>query len=355
MNKNRATTWQWLGVVLRHPRKAVSLLRLGIPWSDGIVKIPEADETIRPPSALFTKPVKLSPVVDSQTIGFSMSAFGDLMTLQFLQDAFVTDFLTTKVGLPAIFNAAYNLTDLQLHDLTLASVDRKTFQSPTFESIRITGTHERITPTMERSQIERSMRRYGRLVWVEVQLDLTLATKVQQLAMPIDSIRTANLIEDLGGVTSLADLRTKLQTRYSPSVVDAMFKALRISTLGDFQERMNLLVQLFFKPAPAFDPADPASSRVFPVTVCVKFQADLNISDALQAAKLCRAVMEKETDFNPSQDGAEIKTPYVIVTVYPNSVVKDNAIPGLTAAQITSSVQTLFTAEGMVANFFAGA
>jgi len=222
------------------------------------VKISEADETIRPPSALFTKLVKLSPVVDSQTIGFSMSAFGDLMTLQFLQDAFVTDFLTTKVGLSAIFNAAYDLTDLQLHDLTLASVDRKTFQSPTFESIRITGTHERITPSMERSQIERSMKRFGRLVWVEVQLDLTLATKVQQLAMPIDSIRTANLIEDLGGVTSLADLRTKLQTRYSPSVVDAMFKALRIGTLGDFQERMNLLVQLFFKPAPAFDPADPA-------------------------------------------------------------------------------------------------
>lgn len=284
-----------------------------------------------------------------------MSAFADQMLLQFLQDAFVTDFLTNKVGLPAIFTAAYDLTDLQLQDLTLASVDRKIFESPTFESIRITGSHERITPSSERSQMERSMKRYGRLVWAEVQLDLSLGTKVSVTAMPIDSIRTANLIDDLGGVASLADLRTKLLTRYAPSVVDAMFQTLRITTIEDFKERMNLLVQLFFKPAPPFDPNDPNSARVFPVTVCVKFQPDLNISDALQAAKLCRAVMEKETDFNPSSDGAEVKTPYVIVTVYPDSVVKDNAIPGLTAAQIRTEVQSLFTAEGMVANFFVGA
>jgi hypothetical protein len=173
--------------------------------------------------------------------------------------------------------------------------------------------------------------------------------------MPIDSIRTANLIEDLGGVSSLADLRTKLLTRYAPSVVDGMFAALRINTVEDFEQRMNLLVQLFFKPAPVFDPEDPNSSRTFPVSVCLKFQSDLTIIDSLQAAKLCRSVMERETDFNPSCDGAEIKTPYVMVTVYPDSLVKDNVIPGLTAAQIRSDVQTLFTSEGMVAVFFVGA
>src|SRR5258708_7471315 len=203
--------------------------------------------------------------------------------------------------------------------------------------------------------MERQMKRYGRLVWAEVQLDLSLATKVHATAMPIDSIRTAELIADLGGVASLADLRTKLLVRYAPSVVDGMFQALRITTIEDFKERMNLLVQLFFKPAPPFDPNDPKNARTFPVTVCVKFQADLNISDALQTAKLCRAVMEKETDFNPALDGAEVKSPYVVVTVYPDSLVKDNAIPGLTAAQIRAQVQSLFAAEGMVADFFVGA
>lgn len=284
-----------------------------------------------------------------------MSAFADQMSLQFLQDTFVSDFLTNQIGLEEIFNAAYDLTDLQLQDLSLASVDQKIFQAPTFESIRIVGSHERIVPTSERSQMERSMKRFGRLVWADVQLNLSLATKVQSTVMPIDSIRTANLIEDLGGVASLDDLRTKLLTRYAPSVVDAMFDALRISSIEDFEERMNLLVQLFFKAAPAFDPTDPNSSRVFPVTVCVKFQPDLSVSDALQAAKLCRSVMERETDFNPSPDGADFKTPYVIVTVYPDSVVKDNAIPGLTAAQIRSEVQSLFTSERMAAVFFVGA
>jgi hypothetical protein len=284
-----------------------------------------------------------------------MSVFGDQMMLQFLQDTFVQDFLTNKVGLPVIFSAAYNLVDVELEDLTLGSVDQKIFQSPTFESIRVSGTHEKITPSSERSQMERTLKRYGRLVWAEVQLNLTLDTKLHFTAMPIDSIRSANLIEDLGGVASLADLRTKLLARYAPSVVDAMFQTLRISTIEDFEERMNLLVQLFFKPAPAFDPGDPNNSRTFPVSVCVKFQPDLNVSDALQAAKLCRVVMEKETDFMPNPNGAELKTPYVIVTVYPDSVVKDNVIPGLTAAQIRTEVQSVFSAEGMVANFFVGA
>ena len=125
--------------------------------------------------------------------------------------------------------------------------------------------------------------------------------------------------------------------------------------MEDFKERMNLLVQIFFKAAPPFDPNDPGNARTFPVSVCVLFQPDLNVSDALQAAKLCRTVMEKETDFNPVLDGAEVITPYVIVTVYPDSVVKDDAIPGLTAAQIRTGVQNVFAAEGMVSNFFVGA
>jgi len=284
-----------------------------------------------------------------------MSAFADQMLLRFLDEAFVNDFLTNKVGLPAIFSSAYSLTDLELKDLTLASVDRKIFEAPTFETIRVSGTHERITPSSERSQMDRLMKRYGRLVWAEVQLDVSLATKVHVTAMPIDSVRTANFIDDLGGVTSLADLRTKLATRYAPSVIDGMFQALRITTLEDFKERMNVLVQIFFKAAPPFDPSDPANARIFPVSVCVIFQPDLKVSDALQAAKLCRAVMEKEKDFNPILDGAEVITPYVIVTVYPDSVVKDDAIPGLNAAQIRTEVKSIFTAEGMVANFFVGA
>jgi hypothetical protein len=285
-----------------------------------------------------------------------MSAFADQMSLKFTDTAFVADFLTNQVGLPSIFAAAYELTDLTLQDLRIGTVDQTVFQAPTFETIRITGSHERITPTSERSLMERLMKRYGRLVWSDVQIELTLATLVQSTLMPIDSIRAANLIDDLGGVASLADLRAKLLARYAPSVVDAMFASLRISTLEDFEQRMNLLVQLFFKTAPAFNPADPANARSYPVSVCVQFQSDLAVTDALQAAKLCRSVMEREKDFNPSSpSGAEVKTPFVIVVVFPDSLVKDNAIPGLTAAEIRTGIQSLFTSEGMVAVFFAGA
>src|SRR5258708_32514068 len=105
--------------------------------------------------------------------------------------------------------------------------------------------------------MERQMKRYGRLVWAEVQLDLSLATKVHATAMPIDSIRTAELIADLGGVASLADLRTKLLVRYAPSVVHGMFQPLRITPIEDAKERSTPWEQPFFKPAPPFAPIDP--------------------------------------------------------------------------------------------------
>jgi hypothetical protein len=83
----------------------------------------------------------------------------------------------------------------------------------------------------------------------------------------------------------------------------------------------------------------------------VKFQPELNVAEALQTAKLCRSILENERDFAKSFEGVEVKMPYVFVTIFPESVAVDNAIPGLNANQIKQGVQDLFTAEGMLARF----
>jgi hypothetical protein len=62
---------------------------------------------------------------------------------------------------------------------------------------------------------------------------------------------------------------------------------------------------------------------------------------------------QREADFLASRDGAEIKSPYVFATVFPDAAAVDNALPGLTAAQIKTGAQSLFAAEGMLAHFFA--
>jgi len=282
-----------------------------------------------------------------------MSGFADQMMVRFLDDAFTSDFLRTRIGAAAIFNTAYDPTDFTLNSVKVSQVVRREFEAPTFESIRTTGSNERITPQPpERIQMERSIKNYGRLVWAEIAIEAILGAIVQSTVLAPDSIQAKDLLTDLGGATTLPQLRIKLLARYAQSQVDEIFKRLRITTIEEFKERTNLLVKFLYKEPPAFDPNDPANAKDFPVSVCVKFQADLNLSDALQNAKLCRSVRARERDFDPVVNGAEVKTAFVFITVFPDAVAVDNAIAGLTAAQIKTSVQNLFAAEGMLAHFF---
>lgn len=282
-----------------------------------------------------------------------MSAFGDQLLLRFLDDAFVRAFLVDRLGLTALFAAGYTPQDFGLQGLTLGAVRRREFAAPTVETIRISGSEERLTPPAERYQLERQMKRCGRLVWVDVMLDIELAATVHVTSQPLDGIRVKRLIDELGGAASLAELRTKLLARYSASVVEAMFRELRITTIEGFRSRGDLLVEFLFQAAPPFDPADPANARTFALAVCLKFQADLRIGEALQEAKLIRSVLQRETDFLARREGAEITSPQVFATVFPDAAAVDGALPGLTASQIRTAVQNLFAAEGMLAHFFA--
>jgi hypothetical protein len=282
-----------------------------------------------------------------------MSGFTDQTMIRFLDDSFTSDFLTNRIGAAALFNAAYNPVDFTPQGIKVSRVLGREFESPTFETIRSSGSDEKLT-TSERVLTERSFRNHGRLVWVEVAVSAILAVIAQSTVMEPDNIITQNLLTNLGGASTIDELKTKLLAQFTQSQVDAMFAKLRITTITEFKERMNSIVQFNYKAPPAFDPNDPTNAKNFPVTICVKFQADLNVSDALQNAKLCRSVRERENSTQPVVEGAEVKTNFVFVTVFPDSVVVDNAIPGLTAAQIRTNVQNLFAAEGMLAHFFVG-
>lgn len=282
-----------------------------------------------------------------------MSAFVDLVLLRFLDGPFIRDFIENQVGLPPLFTAGYSATNVDVRELALATVLRTEFAAPTIETIRTSGSRECISPTSERMQMQGSLKRFGRLVWVDVFLDLLLATKVQDLRMPLDTVETRDLLTELGGAATINELRTKLEARYPASVVGALFQSLRITTIEEFKERMNVFVRLAFKEPPPFDGADPASARSYTLNVCVKLQADLNVGEALQNAKLARSVMQREADFLPHINGADVRNPFVFVTVFPDEAAVDDAIPGLTAAQIKTGIRNLFNSEGMVAHFMA--
>ena len=281
-----------------------------------------------------------------------MSTFADELLLRFLDDTFVEDLLENQLGLAPLFNVTYEGEDVDLREINLAEPPRRQFQMPAFETIRTNGTDERIMPSAERVKVDRAQPRYGRLAWVDIFLDVLLSTKVESKKMPIESISSENLLEKLGGVASMADLKNKLLTLYPQSVVDAFFKELRISTLADFRRRSNLFLEFVFKAAPPFDSNDPQNARNFSLNVCVQFQPELKITEALQSAKLCRSILENERDFAQTFDGGDIDTPYVFVVIFADSTVQNGALSNLTPAQLKAGIKSLFQAERIFAHFF---
>jgi hypothetical protein len=281
----------------------------------------------------------------------SMSVFADRLLLQFSDNSFVQDLLTNQLGLAALFNLTYAVEDIDLRQIALADVPRRAFEVPAFETIRTNGTDEKIVPTTERVRVERVQPRYGRLAWVDVLLDVLVSTQVESKAMPIERINVQNLLDKLGGVASMVELRNKLAALYPPSIVDAFFQQLRITSVEDFKRQPSLFLEFVYKAPPAFDPADPQNTRTFRLNVCVQFQPELKIGETLQAAKLCRSILENERDFVQTFEGGEIETPYAFVVIFADSAVVDGALPNLTAAQIKAGVQTLFQTERMLARF----
>jgi hypothetical protein len=169
--------------------------------------------------------------------------------------------------------------------------------------------------------------------------------------MPIERISAQNLLDKLGDVASIAELRTKLAVLYPPSVVDAFFQQLRITSVEHFKRHPSLFLEFVYKAPPAFDPTDPQNTRTFQLNVCVQFQSELKIGEALQTAKLCRSILENERDFVQTFDGGEVETPYAFVVIFADSAVVDGALPNLTPDEIKARTKALFQAERMLAHF----
>ncbi len=281
-----------------------------------------------------------------------MVTFTDRIILQFLQDTFVEDLLA-QLGLATLFSLTYQTEDIEIREITFAGLQKRQFQMPVFETIRRTGTEERIIPSPERWQLNYAQSRLGRLAWIDVFLEVLLATKVQAKRAAIERISTKSLISELGGVDSLADLKTKLQSRYPASIVDAFFQQFSITSIEDFKQRGDLYLEFFYKEPPPFDPNDPKNARTFSLNVCIKFQAELKIVETLQDVKLCRSILENEKNFVEVFDGGEIKTPYAFLVIFADSAIADNSLPAMTASQAKTSIKDLFASENILVHFLA--
>lgn len=278
-----------------------------------------------------------------------MTAFVDATLLRFAQDGFVSDLLN-GLGPAALFNTTFDNSDISLQSVAVGPVTARAYKVPAFQSLRISGADERITPDCQRTLSERVLTHFGRMDWIDVAFDAVLQTKVETLVGPLQSVTAETLEQKLGGVSSIADLRAKLLALFAPSVVDAMFAELRISTLEDFERQRHLFVELVGAAPPAFDANDPQAARNFTVSLRVKIADGFDVAGALQSAKLCRSILESEGAATGGP-GVGKATAYTFITLFADSAVSDASLPGLTADQAKGAVRTLFSAERMFAQF----
>jgi hypothetical protein len=279
-------------------------------------------------------------------------AFADQLLIRLLDDAFVGNLLT-EIGLTRLFSMSYEFDVGELKELTLAGIKRRQFQMPVFETLRATTMDERLLPNPERWKRDREQPRRGRLSWVDLFLELRLAAKVDAKAAPLKEIVVSDLLETLGNPTNLTQLRNALRARYGDSVVAAAFERLKITSFEEFRRRGARFVQFVSEPPPPFDPADPATARSYALCACLVAEAQLDLTDALRNAKLVRSLLENERQHRELFDGGEVKRPYVLVVLFPESAAQGGGFPGLTPEQVRTRTRELFAAEEMVAHFVA--
>ena len=280
-----------------------------------------------------------------------MGVFADRMMLQFTEDLFVKDWLTTQVRTERLFNVVYNTAwRIEIKPLTIGNIHCE-FELPAFETLRMHRTDERIVPTTERTRIEGTWPRRGRLEWVDVFLNVSLHGQVALLEAPLERITAIGLEQKLGGFASLDDLKNKLAGIYGPSVVTAFFQRIPVASIEDFRKLSPQFLEFESKPLAPFDPGDPASSRTFPLNVCVLIRETLAFREALQLAKLCRSILENEEDHVDSVGGADVITPYAFVVIFPTVGLTDQTIPGETVETVKTKVASLFQSENMLSLF----
>jgi hypothetical protein len=271
-----------------------------------------------------------------------MSAFGDASLVALSDDAALVQLLdppgdTTHARVQALVGAMYDMPFTQIHDVLAISVRRSELSRPAFPPRENRGDLTRTSPDYVRTDFH--FEEVDRLVplWVDLAAELALTLLVEYDAGAVDSILT----RAIEGFTTLAQFRAA----FAFIDLDAFMSRHGLTTVDDLRNAYEYFKVEIKGRAPAtFNPADPANRLELSLNVSVLLRDTLDLSDALRAAKLARAVLERTVIGPRERDEAIPVRPFVPVVVFPESV--------LTGALFTQpEVEALFLGEGVIAVF----
>lgn len=242
----------------------------------------------------------------------------------------------TYPRLARLVDEVYDAEGVDLDRITGATVLSVRPEHPLTGADRVTLTWLQQQPSYVTGDLRGLIQRAGAEVWADLYATVSLDVVAAVDPGGIESAVT-HAIEN---VTSLADFRSRF--RYLD--LDAYLARRRITTVEELRESAEyVLAEVRLRPAPAFDPADPANAHTVTLDVAVAVLDERDLVAGLRAARRLRAAGAAGPPGSADPTLGRPVRPFAVAVVLPAKV---------TAGQPSdASVDALYAAAGVLPLF----
>lgn len=207
-----------------------------------------------------------------------MSPFVDATLMRLSDPAALRDFLFPAGDgrqLRALFAEVYDLPFAAIHDVADVQVLRSECQRPVFPARLLTGSWTQTLPDHRRTDVRYEGSEGAGPVWIDLDAELWVTLVLAVDPGEVESFRIAPL-EGFGTLEEFRD-------RFSQFDLDAFMSERGLRTADDLQRALRHLIgEVRLRPLPAFDPADPAHRRRFPLRLSVLVRDTVDVTAALR-------------------------------------------------------------------------
>ncbi|MEJ3748611.1 hypothetical protein WEI85_35690 [Actinomycetes bacterium KLBMP 9797] len=274
-----------------------------------------------------------------------MSAFADRVMVSLTDPAHLRELVAPAADaghqrIRRLFARVYSLPSAVLRDVLTIEVASTEFQRPLFPRRHTSGTWTRTQPDHRRTDIASDEVDLRAPHWLDVSARLTLTVVLEVDPAEIESIRSV----EIENFTTLAEFRAHF--RYFD--LDAFLARHGISTVAELRRAYHhLLTEVTLRPAPEFEPADPANQRRFDLPLAFLVRDAIDLTEALRAARHAGEIADRVLPYRRSAGHAgeaDATAPYATVLVFPAA-----AVPATGMSQ--ASLEQFFDAAGVLAVF----
>jgi hypothetical protein len=249
-----------------------------------------------------------------------VSAFVDKMLLQLSDPAHVAQ-LVAPASDPArdfvrsLFSDVYDLPGATLHSVKDVTVVGTECERPLFPPKRTTGRLTQTSPAYVQTDVVYEGADGLRPHWIDAVTELRLTVVLEVDPGEVESV----LVRDIDDFATLDQFRAKF--RFID--LDEFMREHEITTLPELKAAFHyLLAEIRLKaPAGPFDPDDPANERRFALKLAVFLRDAIDVAASLRDVKLAVEAVERAVVYHRDVDDAEVRTPYALVLVLPQTAV----------------------------------